>query len=280
MRRRRVAELHGGESEERWLLTYSDMITLLLALFVVLFALSSLNQLKFAEFRTGVRQAFASKSSRLSKGSTGLLNQTSLVSHQGSVHALRPAHLPAGATAPTAITVAPEIAPAHSVAPAQASARLDSAQLVRLEQLIHAALASQGLLPEVRITLTKSSLSVGLVADKVFFTNNSAALAPIGARVVDVVGRVLASRANQVVVRGYTDSVPVTGGPYFSNFMLSAARAATVVLRLDHHDGVAAPRLRAVGYGSTHPVATNSTASGRAENRRVDIVVKAEGVAS
>ncbi len=264
---RRRARATGDEGEERWLLTYSDMITLLLALFVVLFALSNLNQVKFAEFRTGVRQAFTPKASALSKASTGLLNQTSLVSRRGI-------------TPPPQSASSPPATPDSTVSATATAAKPDSAQLAKLDTEIHSALAQRGLLPYASLVLAPSTLTVGLVADKVFFATNSDALAPVGVEVVNTVGSLLAPGANDVVVRGYTDNVPVVGGPYFSNFMLSAARATVVVLRLDHVDKVSAARLRAVGYGSTDAVATNATALGRSENRRVDIVIDAEGAPS
>lgn len=265
-RKRRSAHTEdGGDSEDRWFLTYSDMITLLLALFVVLFALSTMNQRKFAEFRTGVRHAFTSQASPISKGSQGLLHQTSLVNHAGKV---TPRHTQQQSSSATSAS------PSTTVV-----SRVNSAQLAQLEQEIHTALGRQGLLPYVNMTLTKTSLTVGLVADKVFFATNSDALGAAGVEVVNTVGHVLAPGSNNVVVQGGTDNVPVTGGPYFSNFMLSAARATVVVLRLDHVDGVAPSRLESVGFGSTHPVATNATAAGRAMNRRVDIVVDAERAA-
>ena len=100
--------------------------------------------------------------------------------------------------------------------------------------------------------------------------------AKVGKEIVDTVGTTVAPYSNDISVRGYADNVPVTGGPWYSNFMLSSARATSVVLRLARADGVAENRLVVEGFGSTHPVASNSTPAGRAQNRRVDIVILAE----
>jgi len=237
------------DNEERWLLTYSDMITLLLALFVVLFSLSTINNAKFVEFATGVREALGPTSSPMPSGSSGLLQQTSLVSRLGEV--------------PEPRTIA---APANP-----------QSDLRQLEAEIRAALASRDLLQAVDISLGPNQLEVRLLADRTFFATNSAALSTTGAEVVDAVGGVLSTHRNAVVVSGYTDSTPVVGGPFFSNYMLSAARAVEVVERLVHHDDIAEPRLYATAYGSTHPAVPNTTAVNRARNRRVDILILGGG---
>lgn len=264
--------LHGGD-EERWLLTYSDMITLLLALFIVLFALSSLNKIKFAEFRSGIRAEFASHPVSIAPADTGLLRQTSLVATPLVPHSL---------TNPISTALRAETTPVSTVPPAPNSsvAQPDLNQLRQLEQAIESALASRGFLKDVTLDLTPKGLSIELLADQVFFATNSNLLAPVGAEIVDTVGSVLYGQPNAISVRGYTDNVPVTGGPWYSNFMLSAARATTVVLRLMSTDGIADSRLLVEGFGPTHPVASNATPEGQAKNRRVDIVILPEGTTS
>jgi chemotaxis protein MotB len=246
---RRVAS--EPDNEERWLLTYSDMITLLLALFVVLFALSSINKMKFVEFSTGVRQALSSHVTPLPSGSTGLLHQTSLVNRLGTIHPPQPVPVK------------------QSTAPPPTSAN----NLAHLAAEIHSALAAHGLLSAVNITLTADQLKIRLLADRTFFATNSDALSAKGAAVVDTVGGVLVRDDNVVDVNGYTDSTPVTGGPFYSNYMLSAARAVSVVERFVHQDGIAEGRLQATAFGSTHPAVPNTTPANQARNRRVDIVI-------
>ncbi|MGH9067804.1 MAG: flagellar motor protein MotB [Acidimicrobiales bacterium] len=273
MKRRRRHEAHGDSADEdRWLLTYSDMITLLLALFVVLFSLSSLNKIKFAEFSSGVRQAFTTKPNPLSRGSKGLLSQQSLVSRPGSNHPL---------SSPTTITAIPTTTtPTTTTAKAGATAPKppDTHQLAQVEAAVRAALAQRHLLSYVHLHLDKASLTIELLADTTFFSTNSAKLSSAGTQVVDTVGGVLEHEPNHSVVKGFTDSQRVIGGPWYSNFMLSAARAVTVVERFVNSDNLARNRLRVVGYGPTEPIATNATPTGRAKNRRVDIVVLAEGL--
>jgi len=271
-RSKRSAPAEDG-GEERWLLTYSDMITLLLALFVVLFALSSVNKAKFAEFRSGLQASFVGASS--ATGASSLLTQANL----SAPHPLtNPVHgLSSPVNAPKPHVVIPEPAPKHTPSPvAKHAPSPASAELAALERAIHARLSAERLLPYVTITLRPDRLTVGLLADSVFFATNSNALSHVGDEIVDSVGDVLADRTNDITVQGYADNVPVIGPPWHSNFLLSAARASAVVLRMAHIDGVAEDRLVAEGFGSTHPIASNSTAAGRAQNRRVEIVILPE----
>lgn len=252
-------------NEERWLLTYSDMITLLLALFVVLFALSSVNKVKFAEFRSGLQATFVGGSEAV--GASGLLTQANLGTPHPLVNPVQGVTSPV--KAPQSQVVASAPAPKRVPPPS-------SSELAALERAIHSRLRAEGLLPYVTITLQPNRLTVGLLADSVFFATNSNALSPVGDEIVDSVGEVLAPKTNDVSVQGYADNVPVIGPPWRSNFLLSAARASAVVLRMAHVDGVAEDRLVAEGFGSTHPIASNSTPAGRARNRRVEIVILPE----
>jgi|SRR5579875_575228 len=275
---------HASSDEERWLLTYSDMITLLLALFIVLFALSSLNKSKFAEFRAGVRMAFVGSGAGLSQGASDLLSQPSVAQVPRPIS--NPVHGPGGplqlTTSPARATASSQVATSSSPAPPSSQAAApptpDTAQLALLQHEIEASLAARGLLQDVVIDLTPTRLSVELLADRVFFATNSDALSAVGKEIVDTVGTAVAPYSNYIAVKGYADNVPVTGGPWYSNFMLSSARATAVVLRLAHADDVAEDRLVAEGFGATHPVASNATAAGRARNRRVDIDIYAESL--
>ncbi len=239
---------------ERWLLTYADMITLLLALFVVLFALSSLNVKKFIAFDLGLTQTFSSSpaQNQSSNNGSGLLDHTSLVSRIG-VQKAQPTEK---------ITTTNQ----------QAMATLD-----QILAQVNQALQAQGLSQAASASVVTHSVVVQVLADKAYFANDSATLGTVGDRVVDTVAGVIRSYPNHVEVQGFTDDVPVTGGQYDSNWELSAARAANVVQRLATSDGIPATRLSAAGYGDTHPVASNATPAGRAQNRRVDMVILAAG---
>ena len=233
-RRDAVVE-HHDSSQERWLLTYADMITLLLVLFIVLFALSKINQAKYRQFQQSVSHV--------------KLVGTSVV--HGSTSTASRGRAPLSATAAAAAT----------------------ARLRQIEQALTRALTLKGLLGDVTIKIDSSGLVEGLVADSTFFVTDSAELSPLGEEIVDTSGHVLDTYPNNVDVAGYTDDQQITGGPFANNWALSPARSSTVVERLTTVDAVNPDRVVAIGYGQSHPVVPNSSPAAEAENRRVNIVV-------
>ena len=131
---------------------------------------------------------------------------------------------------------------------------------------------------EVRISELKGKLTVNVV-DKILFDSGKATLKPAGIKVLQQIGDILNSAVDKnIQVEGHTDNVPISGGlaaRYPSNWELSTARATTVLHFLQDKVGVSGERLSAVGYGEYQPISSNATAEGRAENRRIQIVLTA-----
>ncbi|BEP14256.1 flagellar motor protein MotB [Acidothermaceae bacterium B102] len=242
-------EGHEG-ADERWLLSYADFITLLLALFMVLFALSTVNRNKFAEFRTGLVSAFDSSAnaSPTVPGGTGLLQESSLVKSAGASKQLK------------------------ETKPAPVSDSV-SAGTAKAAKKIQAKLLAKGLAGDVHIEQTARGLVIQLLTDKVFFSSGSAGLAGQGATVIDTVGEALNQLPNDISVEGHTDNQPISSAQFPTNWELSTTRADTVLRRLTEHDGVDAAHLQAIGYADTRPIAADDTVANRARNRRVEIVV-------
>jgi len=131
---------------------------------------------------------------------------------------------------------------------------------------------------EVRISELRGKLTVNVV-DKILFDSGKADLKPAGVKVLQQIGDILNSAVDKnIQVEGHTDNVPISGGlaaRYPSNWELSTARATTVLHFLQDSAGVSGERLSAVGYGEYQPIASNATAEGRAQNRRIQIVLTA-----
>ncbi len=122
-------------------------------------------------------------------------------------------------------------------------------------------------------TVRRRGLVVEILTDNVFFDSGQASLNPGALRILDDIGAVLqGERKHPIVVEGHTDSEPISGGIYPSNWELSGARSAAVVRRFAGA-GVLSKRLALAGYADQVPVATNSTSAGRSRNRRVDVVL-------
>jgi chemotaxis protein MotB len=128
---------------------------------------------------------------------------------------------------------------------------------------------------EVQISELKGKLTVNVV-DKILFDSGKATLKPAGLKVLQQIGDILKTAADKnIQVEGHTDNVPIHTTQYPTNWELSTARATTVLHFLQDKAGIPGERLSAVGYGEYHPLSSNSTAKGRAQNRRIQIVLTA-----
>lgn len=131
---------------------------------------------------------------------------------------------------------------------------------------------------QVKVTATAHRINL-LIKDDVLFDVASARLTTAGAGLLDHVARLLNTTDYPVSVEGHADDTPIHTARFPSNWELSAARATNVTRYLIGR-GVAATRLRATGYGATRPLASNATAAGRAQNRRVALVLHMDKAAA
>ena len=261
--RRRRAQ-HAGENEEsleRWLLTYADMITLLLALFVVLYAMSSINTSKFEALTHSLRDAF---SGRIIDGGDGI-TETGM-----------------SATRESPQSVVPNIAPSTPVigdrrdrdSAAALEARIEQDEFERIRRQIMQYARAHALEREVEAVVARRGLVVRLLTDRVLFDSGYADLKPQGIELLNhVANAIRPDTEHPILVEGHTDDVPINTARFASNWELSTARATEVVRHFISR-GLPSARLGAAGYADEHPVATNATASGRARNRRVEVVLQ------
>ncbi len=255
------------ENEERWLLTYADMITLLMCLFMVMFSISSVNTSKFERLQRTLKDAF---SGRVFSGGKAVMESGSQAEDKSSSKA------PVGAVMPLeALNQSTSSQSQHSRQSSglsKAAAKEDE-DFARVKRRIDALVKKAGLRGHVLTQVRRRGLVVQLMTDKIFFDSGRAALKPPALPILDGIGTVLRKEGvHPVVVEGYTDSQPISGGIYPSNWELSGARAASVVREL-LGQGLDKRRLSLSGYADEHPVDTNATAAGRSRNRRVEIVL-------
>lgn len=259
-RRRRHTDGGGHENEERWLLTYADMITLLLALFVVLFAISSVNVSKVRALQQSLREAFSGK----------VMSGGEAIMQTGSSVAVRTLE-----TQPRVVPDTPSLGqPVGSSAQAALAARREEDELQRLKRMLDAYAAAHGFRAQVETVVTQRGLVVRLLTDNVLFDSGLADIKPQGLPLLGEVGTLLGvDRVHPIVVEGHTDDVPIATSKYASNWELSAARASAVVRWLIGR-GLPARRFSVGGYADLRPLASNGTAAGRARNRRVEVVLQ------
>jgi chemotaxis protein MotB len=143
----------------------------------------------------------------------------------------------------------------------------------RLKQQIDAYARQKGIQDKVQTVIAQRGLVIRLLTDRVLFDSGLADLKPAATPVLSKVGDILRrERIHQVMVEGHTDTVPIAGSVFPTNWELSTARASRVV-RFLISSGVQSHRLSAAGYAALHPLSTNLTAAGRSRNRRVEIVL-------
>jgi chemotaxis protein MotB len=273
-RGRRRGGGHAEESEERWLLTYADMITLLMALFMVLFSISSVNISKYQTLQQSLKAAF----------SGNILPGGKAISQQGST--ANASHVPATvelqALEPVATMGASRLqsSTAHgsqgatAVVQQHAVAQHEAAVFAHIKQQIEAYAAAHGFSKSVQASIEPRGLVIRVLTDDLLFASGQASLDVRSHPLLAEISQLLnVDQTHPIDVEGNTDSVPIQGGLYPSNWELSTARASMVVRFLAEH-AVSPARITASGYAEQRPMASNANAAGRTRNRRVEIVMK------
>lgn len=278
-RRRRGGGAQHEESNERWLLTYADMITLLMALFMVLFSISSVNISKYETLQKSLRAAF---SGHILPGGTALdsSGSTTNSSHQPTTVDMQ-AIVPSASQSPTTIegsTKAGAASAASSASAATAASEQNAQQEIsefeRIKRELDAYAASHGFANKVDTTIERRGLVIRVLTDDLLFPSGQATLETRAYGLLDEIAQLLnVDETHPIDVEGNTDDVPIQSAQYPSNWELSTARASTVVRYLIAH-GVGPARLTATGNADEHPLDSNATAAGRARNRRVEIVMR------
>lgn len=276
-RRRRKGEEEEHVNHERWLVSYSDMITVLMALFIVLFAISQVDQEKYIALRDSLAAGFmdTTTSPSVLDGTSGNLDGATV--HKDTTPADGSAGMvsaDSGLGLQAADPMVPQTqTPQDSVDPAVlAAAQAEAAHLQDLEARIMQALAANGLDSAVRMRIDERGLVLGLVADDVFFAPARAELTDTANRVLDVAAPLLVGIGENISVEGHANVIPVSGR-YATNWELSSDRATQVLRHLVEVDGMPGNRIMAVGFGDTRPLVAGDSPEALAANRRVDLVV-------
>lgn len=239
-RRKRVDR----DNHERWLISYADFITLLFAFFVVMYAISSVNDNKYKTFGLSLGNAFGVATPKSGEPSAIRLTEDEIFFK--SIVDRRDARL------------------------ADQQRKLNE----RMQHLVSTLnQAMDTFVKNGQMTVSQTSRGVMLdINASALFSQGDAALAASAQKTLAEVAKVLVEGEQLIEVEGHTDNLPISTPVYPSNWELSSARASSVV-RLFIDQGVEAKRLTAVGSADNHPVLSNDTPEGRARNRRVTITV-------
>jgi chemotaxis protein MotB len=234
-RRHRGGHEGGHENAERWLLTYADLITLLMVFFVVLYSMSTADSSKWKQISAALEQAF---------------NVDVLKGHAASA-------LDDGNSTP-ALPIDNMIT------------NTEVPQVARLQNKIDAALEGAQHTPDVQVGVDKEGVVIRL-SGSYLFDSGRAELKPNSLAVLDAIASELRVQPNDIRVDGHTDSTPIDSPRYPTNWELSSARGLAVTRYLAETDGIQSTRLMAAGFGPFRPIVVNDSRDHRAQNRRVEI---------
>ncbi|MCX8053870.1 MAG: flagellar motor protein MotB [Armatimonadetes bacterium] len=233
MRKKREEHSHGAL--ERWLLTYADMITLLMAFFIMMYSMSVLNLAKFRQAAISIRSGF---------GGT--------VDGQG-----RSILKPSGEFGEKSSALEGDTAGVRW----------------RILKPFVDYIEKSGLQKAAAVGENRRGIVITMATDSLLFDPGSSRLKADALPLLDKVAEALTHTRNLVRVEGHTCDLPPRGGIYQTNWELSTARATEVLRYLVEHKGLSADRFAAAGYASTRPKAANDSEENRALNRRVEIVI-------
>ncbi|MFT8391881.1 MAG: flagellar motor protein MotB [Sporolactobacillus sp.] len=248
-KRRSIKRVESHENSDRWMVTYSDLITLLLVFFIVMFSMSSIENQKFNALVSSLKSTFQGNSvlqgfgyPTTDKGQT--IPSVPLVKQQTQTNKEKQKEQ-------------------------QDKKKLDSLY-VHLDKYIK----ENHLSPDVSLEETAKGVQLTF-REKILFDLGQADLKADAKPVLQKIGGILSDVTNEVSIEGYTDNTPFGSGssPYHSNWELSGARAQTVMNYLIDEDHLQPSRFHFVGYGQYHPIVKNDTPAHKAINRRVNIVV-------
>jgi chemotaxis protein MotB len=290
---RRKHKKHGGaheeehENHERWLVSYADMMTLLMVLFIVMFAISAVDQKKFAQLKTGLAVGFGAESAAFDESGNQLQQEESSTPFDSAANA--PGKPNPQSQSTSQAKSEPDVAKDQQLqqAVAQAAQNADRAKQSKqaqdvekevenfeeIKKKILQALAGKGMADIVKFSIDERGLVVTIVTSSVVFAGDRADLQPAGRTILDGVGPALAALPNHIEVDGHTNQLPIATVNYPSGWELSTARASSVVRYLHDKEGIGEDRMFAAGFADTRPMYPATDSRAAALNRRVEIVV-------
>ncbi|WP_027407881.1 flagellar motor protein MotB [Anoxybacteroides tepidamans] len=235
---------HEDHIDETWLIPYADLLTLLLALFIVLFASSQIDQKKFQE----IARSFSSALS----GGAGVLDFPSPVEQNNPKTS---------------------IPNKERLTKKQQEAAIEQKELREIQAKINQYIEKQHLQGELKTTLTEEGLLITILND-ILFDSGSADVRPQDKQIAKEISRLLVMNPpRSIIISGHTDNVPIHNSKFASNWELSVMRAVNFMKVLLENKQLDPRWFSAKGYGEFKPVASNATPEGRLKNRRVEILI-------
>lgn len=263
-RRKRGAESGGGSPE--WMTTFSDLMTLLLTFFILLYSFSSVSNDKFTQAADSLQNSF------VGSGQKSILTGGQWIPEKNDHPASGDSASLSEAEEAAVQAVKAETARAESLASdGQTMVAVDQ-KVINMYQEVKDFVEKNGLSEEISLSMDADGVYMNVKA-AILFTPGSAVITESGTAALQKVAELVGNFENKVVIEGHTDNVPHHDPKFESNWELSAGRAIAVLRHLAEQRNIDPTRLSAVGYGEYNPLVPNDSDEQRAENRRVNIVL-------
>jgi chemotaxis protein MotB len=261
-------------NHEAWVIPYADMLTLLMALFLVLFAMGRTDLEKFKKLAESLNREMGGGGSAQvvslgnGTGESPLDGGTGVLENAGAE--APPDQAPTAGGTPTPLQIEQARQEAEREA---AEAARDS--LEELQDDLQLEADVEGVGDKIAFRFDGRGLVLTIVNDAVLFEAGQVTLQPDGVRILELVTAGLKNIPNHIIIEGHTDSRPINNARFRSNWDLSTARATSVLQQMIAL-GFDPMRLSAAGYADTRPVGDNATEEGRSQNRRVEIIIESD----
>lgn len=253
-------EHHEEHVDESWLIPYADLLTLLLALFIILFAASQTDQKKYQAIMQSFNSAFT--------GGIGQFNFSNLIplTNEPNIDQKK-FDQPTDPATPNGLE--------QQQKQQQMQQQLEKEQydLQQLKQKLDQYIADNKLTTQLDTKLTEDLLML-TIRDNALFSSGSATVKPEAKQLAETISEMLAQYPGyRIEVSGHTDNVPIRTAAFETNWDLSSKRALNFMKILLENDKIGPERFRSIGYGEYQPIDTNDTEAGRAKNRRVEVSI-------
>jgi chemotaxis protein MotB len=229
------------DNMDRWLLTYADLMNLLLIFFIILYAMSNIDSAKYEQLSKSLKAALG----------RGTVSSFAPITGRG------PSVIDRNATSASPVLIT-------------------SAEQQRMNEIgkkLSELIKNENLAGKIKVSSDERGIVISITA-KLLFNPGSADIIPLSRPTIKDIGTILKNiPGNQISVEGHTDSDPIHNSYFSSNWQLSAMRAANIVELLVNNSYINPKDIRSAGYGEERPVAPNDTPANKAKNRRVDIVI-------
>ncbi|MGG6312850.1 flagellar motor protein MotB [Paenibacillus macerans] len=266
-RRRRRSERH--DTKDRWMITYADLITLLLIFFVVMYAMSRLDVEKYEVVTASLQQTFKSGDSLLELGS-GITGTEDRYSHKNPPASAENGSKQGEGAGTTGQADSSGQAP---LTERELAFRRQEEELANLMKLIEAYIKDNRLEDQIRVADLPKGISITL-SDRFLFDTGKAGLKSGSAKTLAKLASLFRQLDTVISIEGHTDSLPIVYSSEFKdNWELSGARALSVLRYFIDQEKLDPQHFQYAGYADTRPAADNATAESRQKNRRVEITV-------